>query len=245
MKDLINSLFTGHSDHELYLGVIETVEGIVKNFPEDAWRRNMMGDEKLATEVYQAISESGLMGLGVAEDHGGMGGGLTAQVLVTDLLAQHGLTSMGQVLTGFCRAPVLDYGTPEQVEKYIMPSMSGEKSFCILATEPDAGTNTFNIKTKAVSQGNGWVLNGQKVWVTNAAHADYGFLISKTEAESGAPVRLRITTAGRDHDFAYSLDGQRWTLLADNLDGRLLSMERVNGFSFTGVMFGMYAVSEE
>ena len=204
MKDLIDSLFTGHPDHELYLGIMETVDGIVRNFPEDAWRRNMMGDEKLSSEIYQAIGDAGLMGLGVAEEHGGMGGGLTAQVLLTDMLAQHGLTSMGQVLTGFCRAPVLHYGTQEQIEKFIMPSMSGEKSFCILATEPDAGTNTFNIKTRAVNQGNGWVLNGQKVWVTNAAHADYGFLISKPGLEETGALSvfiLDMKSEGMSVDF--------------------------------------------
>ncbi len=60
---------------------------------------------------------------------------------------------------------------------------------------------------------------------------------------AATPVRLRITTAGRDHDFAYSLDGSDWTVLAEDLDGRALSMERVDGFSFTGVVFGLYATS--
>ena len=233
MKELMNSLFAGHPDHELYLGVIETVEGLVKNFPEDAWRRNMMGDEALGAEINQAINESGLMGLGVSEEHGGMGGGLTAQVLVTDLLAQHGLTSMGQVLTGFCRAPVLDYGSAEQIAKYVGPSISGEKTFCILATEPDAGTNTFNIKTKAVNQGNGWVLNGQKVWVTNAANADYGFLISKTGLEQSGALsvfildmksegvsfqKLDVATSGNESQYAVYFDDV--TMPGDALVGR-------------------------
>ena len=153
MRELIGSLYAGDENYDLYLGVIEAVEGIIREFPEDAWKRKMIGDPELDKQVQETVYGAGLMGLGVDQQYNGMGGGLLGQILVTDMLAQAGLTSFASVLTSFCRAPLLNHGTPAQIEQYAVPSISGEKAFCILATEPDAGTNTFNISTRAVKRG--------------------------------------------------------------------------------------------
>ena len=190
MRELVTSLFAGSEHHDLYMGVIETVEGIVREFPEDTWKRKMLGDPALEKQINDTVYGAGLMGLGIDEKYNGMGGGLLGQILVTDMLAQHGLFSFAAVLTGFCRAPILNHGSPAQIEKYAVPSMTGEKAFCILATEPDAGTNTFNIKTRAQRRGDKWVLNGQKTYITKAADSDYGFLIAKTD--QGAPGALSV-----------------------------------------------------
>ena len=184
MRELIGSLFSDSKHYELSMGVIETVEGIIREFPEDAWKRKMNGDPELEKQVQEMVYGAGLMGLGVDEKYNGMGGGLLGQILVTDMLAQHGLTSFAAVLTSFCREPLLNHGTPAQIERYAMPSISGEKAFCILATEPDAGTNTFNVSTRAMKRGDKWILNGQKTYITKAAESDYGFLIARTDLES-------------------------------------------------------------
>lgn len=183
MRDLLDSLFSDDEHRALYHGVVEAVEGLVRGFPADAWKRRMTGDRVLIGEVEQAVREAGLTGLGVDENYGGMGGGLFGQVLATDLLSQQGLSSFAAILTSFSREPLLNYGSAEQIEKYAVPTLSGEKSFCILATEPNAGTNTFNNSTRALKQGDQWILNGQKTFITQAAESDFGFLIAKTERE--------------------------------------------------------------
>ena len=192
MRELITSLYSGSEHYDLYMGVIETVEGIVREFPEDAWKRKMIGDPALDKQVQETVYGAGLMGLGVEEKYNGMGGGLLGQILVTDMLAQHGLTSFAAVLTGFCRAPILNHGSPAQIEKYAVPSISGEKAFCILATEPNAGTNTFNISTRAKRRGDKWILSGQKTYITKAAESDYGFLIAKTDMEQEGALSVFI-----------------------------------------------------
>ena len=111
MREIIESLFSDSEHYELYLGVIETVEGIIRGFPEDTWKRLMHGEPGVVEEVIRTIYDSGLMGLGIDEKFNGMGGGLLGQVLVTDLLAQNGLSSLTTVLTSFCRAPLLNHGT--------------------------------------------------------------------------------------------------------------------------------------
>ena len=192
MRELITSLFGNSQHYDLYMGVIETVEGIIREFPGEAWKRKMIGDPELDQQVEDAVYGAGLMGLGVDEKYGGMGGGLLGQVLVGDMLAQAGLISFSSVLTSFSRAPVLNHGTQAQIEKYAVPSISGEKAFCILATEPNAGTNTFNIATKALKQGDKWILNGQKAYITQAAVSDYGFLIAKTGLEARGALSVFI-----------------------------------------------------
>jgi acyl-CoA dehydrogenase len=192
VRELIESLFANSEHYDLYLGAIETVEGIIREFPGDSWKRFMLGEPELNQRVLRTVYDSGLMGLGVDEKYSGMGGGLLGQVLVTDLLAQNGLASLTAVLSSFCRAPLLSHGTDSQIEKYAVPSITGEKGFCILATEPDAGTNTFNITTRAEKRGDTWVLNGQKTYITQAADSDYGFLIARTGLEQAGALSIFI-----------------------------------------------------
>ena len=184
MRDIIENLYGDGPHLDLYMGVIEAAEGIVREFSGDAWKRKLLGDQSVYDGVVRAVKDAGLMGLGVDEKYNGMGGGLLGQVLVTDILSQNGLSSLSTVLTGFSREPLLNYGSQAQIEKYAVPSISGDKGFCILATEPDAGSNTFNIATRAVRQGDSWVLNGQKAYISQADRSDYGFLIARTNLEA-------------------------------------------------------------
>lgn len=190
MRELINNLFSGGEEQDLYLGVIETVEGILKKYPEDAWRRIAGGESGIAESIDKDISASGLLGLGVSEEYGGMGGGFFGSALVTDLMAQRGIGSFNSMLTPFARRPLVDFGTQEQIEKYVVPTLTGEGRFCICVTEPDAGTNTFNITTRALKTGDKWILNGQKTFISGADQADYGFLIAKTGID--APRALSV-----------------------------------------------------
>ncbi len=222
MRKLIENLFSGDEKLDFYLGIIDLVEGITSRLPEGAWRR-MGTDTELYNSVVDALSEAGYMALGVPEEYGGMGEGLLGPIIVTDCLAQQGINSFGQLGTHFSRKPVIKFGTPEQIEKYVVPTVSGEKSYAICATEPDAGTNTFNISTRAVKKGNKWVVNGQKTFITRANLTDFGFLICKTgNAEAvqdplsvfvldmKAPgiglQKLNITDVGQDEQFTVFID---------------------------------------
>ena len=190
MREIVTHLFNGDDRKDLYFGVIETVEGILKKYPEDAWRKIALGDSETPELIANDIAESGLLGLGLPEEHGGMGGGFFGSALMTDMFSQRGIGSFNSMLTPFCRRPVVEYGNQEQIEKYVVPSLTGEKKFCICATEPDAGTNTFNITTRAIKKGDKWILNGQKCFISGADIADYGFLIAKTGIE--APGALSV-----------------------------------------------------
>ena len=190
MRDFIDQLFADSDgdQRELLLGVVDAVEGLTKHFDRDFVKLCEQGKRDY-NELTQAMADLGLLGLGVPEQYEGAGGGITASVLMSDLLGQKGVASLSQILSGFSRHPILKHGTDKQIQSYVIPTISGKKSFCIMVTEPNAGTNTFAISTKAKRAGDTWLLNGQKTFITQADRADYGLIVTRTEAAQDADNR--------------------------------------------------------
>ena len=77
------------------------------------------------------------------------------------------------------------FGTEEQKQRYLVPSIKGEKISCLGITEPDAGSDVSGIKTRAVRDGDEWVINGSKTYITNGHRADYIVLVTKTDLDAG------------------------------------------------------------
>lgn len=193
MQHLLDTYFANSEHYDLYCGAIEAVNGLLRSYPEDSWIPFARGSEpKLIEEFDQKLAASGLLGLGVPEEFGGMGGGFFGQVILARMMAERGITSFKSMVTAFCRHPIIAQGTREQKEKYIPATAAGESTICILATEPNAGTNTFNISTKAKREGDKWILNGQKIWISGADIADYGFLIAKTDLDKPGALSIFI-----------------------------------------------------
>ncbi|MEY2398549.1 MAG: hypothetical protein QOJ00_1723 [Actinomycetota bacterium] len=82
---------------------------------------------------------------------------------------------------GIIAPSILDYGTPEQIERYAMPILLGEKTACLGMSEPGAGSDLAALSTKAVRDGDNFVVNGQKVWTSGANYADFCFLFCRTD----------------------------------------------------------------
>jgi alkylation response protein AidB-like acyl-CoA dehydrogenase len=85
---------------------------------------------------------------------------------------------------GIIAPSILDYGTPEQVERYAMPILRGEATACLGMSEPGAGSDLAALSTRAVRDGDDWVVNGQKVWTSGANYADFCFLFCRTNPEA-------------------------------------------------------------
>ena len=84
---------------------------------------------------------------------------------------------------GIIAPSILDYGTQEQIHRYALPLLRGERSACLGMSEPDAGSDLANLKTRAVLDGDRYVLNGQKVWTSGANYADFCFLFCRTDPD--------------------------------------------------------------
>ena len=89
------------------------------------------------------------------------------------------------VHTDMATPPILQFGTEEQKQRYLVPAIKGEKISCLGITEPDAGSDVSGIKTRAVRDGDEWVINGSKTYITNGHRADFIVLVTKTDPDAG------------------------------------------------------------
>ena len=89
------------------------------------------------------------------------------------------------VHTDMATPPILAFGTEEQKQRYLVPAIKGEKISCLGITEPDAGSDVAGIKTRAVRDGDDYVINGSKTYITNGHRADFIVLVTKTDPDAG------------------------------------------------------------
>ncbi|MDQ3586874.1 MAG: acyl-CoA dehydrogenase family protein [Actinomycetota bacterium] len=138
--------------------------------------------------VFPRMGELGFLGLSYPEAYGGQGGDHYANLILAEEMskADSGGLAMGiAVHTDMATPPVHVFGTEEQKQDYLVPSIKGERISCLGITEPDAGSDVSAIKTRAVREGEEWVINGSKTYITNGHRADYIVLLTKTDPDAG------------------------------------------------------------
>ncbi len=147
------------------------------------------GDEDVGFEVRvaweQVLGEAGWIGLGWPVEHGGQGASITQQIIwaeeYTRAQAPARVNHMGENLL----APTLiEYGTPEQCERFLPGIRRGAQRWCQGYSEPNAGSDLANVQTRAVLDGDQWVINGQKVWTSLAHVSHWCFVLARTEPGS-------------------------------------------------------------
>jgi alkylation response protein AidB-like acyl-CoA dehydrogenase len=138
--------------------------------------------------VFRRMGELGFLGLDKPEEYGGQGGDYyTSLVLSEEMAHSHsgGLAMGVAVQTDMALPPILAFGTEEQKQEWAAPAIRGERILCLGITEPDAGSDVAAIKTRAVRDGEEYVISGSKTFITNGHRADAIVLVTKTDAEAG------------------------------------------------------------
>lgn len=139
--------------------------------------------------VFPRLGGLGLLGLRYPKEYGGQGLGYAAAVVLAEEMTAHhgagGLPMAVMVQTEMATPPLLRFGTEAQKQKYLVPAIRGEKIACLGITEPDAGSDVAGITTQARREGDHWVINGRKIFITNGVRADYVVLVTKTDAGKG------------------------------------------------------------
>src|SRR5947207_3852296 len=138
--------------------------------------------------VFERMGELGFLGLDKPEEYGGQGGDYyTALVLAEELVHAHcGGLGMGiAVQTDMAMPPILAFGTEEQKREWAEPAIKGQKILWLGITEPDAGSDVSGIKTRAVRDGDEYVINGSKTFITNGHRAHAIVLVTKTDPDAG------------------------------------------------------------
>ncbi|SFA44101.1 glutaryl-CoA dehydrogenase [Paracoccus halophilus] len=144
-------------------------------------------DEATDPEIFREMGQAGLLGVTVAEEYGGVGASYVAYGLVAREIERvdSGYRSMASVQSSLVMFPIEAYGSEEQKRKYLPGLASGELIGCFGLTEPDAGSDPGGMKTRAKRTEGGYVLNGSKMWISNAPIADVFVVWAKSEAHGG------------------------------------------------------------
>src|SRR5215208_6402026 len=138
--------------------------------------------------VFKRMGELGFLGLSYPEEYGGQGGDYYANLVLAEEITKSnsGGLAMGiAVHTDMATPPVHLFGSEDQKQRYLVPSIAGEKISCLGITEPDAGSDVAGIKTRALRDGDEYVINGSKTYITNGHRADFIVLVVKTDPDAG------------------------------------------------------------
>ncbi|MDR1213779.1 MAG: acyl-CoA dehydrogenase family protein [Propionibacteriaceae bacterium] len=143
-------------------------------------------DHRAPLENLPAMAELGLFGMIVPEDLGGSGAGSLSYIIAVEELARRCATHavIVEAHSSLCCWPILTYGSPQQRQAYLPDLAAGAKIGAFALTEPAAGTDAASLTTSAKREGDQWVLNGQKVFITNGGFADVFVVLARTDPEA-------------------------------------------------------------
>lgn len=142
---------------------------------------------KMPAEVFRKLGAQGLLGIKAPEEYGGLGLDWVTLGLVTEQLAYYdfslGMAACARTSLGIL--PILHNGTEEQKRKYLPSLVKGTMTHCFATVEPNAGSDATAIETAAVLDGDEWVINGNKTWITNGTLSDFALVVCQTDKTKG------------------------------------------------------------
>jgi acyl-CoA dehydrogenase len=169
-------------DQEMLDGLLATLDRFVTEqlIPRE---REVMEENAIPKDIANAMREMGLFGLTLPEQYGGMGLTMEEEVMVAFVLGRTSPAFRSLIGTnnGIGTMGIVSQGTPEQKEKYLPKLAAGELIGSFALTEPSAGSDSASVKTRADKQGDHYILNGSKRFITNAPHAGIFTVFARTD----------------------------------------------------------------
>lgn len=160
----------------------EAVGAICANFDDDYWlQRDREGG--FPEDFYGAMAGAGWLGIAMPQEYGGAGLGILEATLMMEAVSGSGAGISGASsihMNVFGLHPVVVHGNEQQKRRWLPPIINGEAKACFGVTEPNAGLNTLKLKTMAVRNGDRYVVNGQKIWISTAQVAHKILLLART-----------------------------------------------------------------
>jgi acyl-CoA dehydrogenase len=163
-------------------GIRSEVERLCARFDDAYWAER----ERTATfpeAFYRAVAEGGWLGIAMPQEHGGAALGISAAAVMMRAISESGAGMSGASsvhMNIFGLQPVVVFGTEEQKARMLPPLIAGRDKACFAVTEPDAGLNTTQIKTRAERRGDRYVVTGQKIWISTAQVATKVLVLART-----------------------------------------------------------------
>lgn len=162
----------------------ELIEKLCQRFDDEYWLKKDQSGE-FPEEFYRAVADAGWLGIAMPEQYGGAGLGITEAAIMMRTIAESGACMSGASsvhMNIFGLQPVVVFGTEEQKARMLPPLIQGKEKACFAVTEPDAGLNTPQIKTRAERRGDAFVISGQKIWISTAQEAHKALILARTTA---------------------------------------------------------------
>ena len=160
----------------------DTTLKLASEFNDDYWlEKDKAGG--FPEDFYSKFAEDGWLGIAMPEKYGGAGLGITEASLMMQAVAESGAGMSGASalhMNIFGLKPVEIFGNEEQRQRLLPPLIKGKEKACFAVTEPNTGLDTTKLKTKATPDGNGYVVNGSKIWISTAQVADKVLLLTRT-----------------------------------------------------------------
>ena len=188
------------------IAIRDAIEKICADFDEDYWL-NCDNEGDFPEEFVKAITDGGWLGIAMPQEYGGAGLGISAATVLAHTIARSGAGMTGASaihLNLFGPHPIVVFGDEEQKRRILPPLIAGQDRACFGVTEPNVGLNTTRLETRAVRDGDNYVINGRKMWTTTAQTANKILLITRTTPieECNKPTEgmtLFFTDLNRDH----------------------------------------------
>ncbi|MBM3529655.1 MAG: acyl-CoA dehydrogenase [Alphaproteobacteria bacterium] len=171
--------FSLTSDQE---AILDAVRKICARFGDDYWLEKD-AEGGFPDDFHRAFADDGWLGIAMPQDYGGAGLGVTEAALMMQAIAESGAGMSGASalhMNIFGLNPVVVFGTEEQKRRMLPPLIAGNDKACFAVTEPNVGLDTLKLKTKAVKQGDRYVLSGQKIWISTAQVASKMLILART-----------------------------------------------------------------
>lgn len=183
-----------NSDHEAFRDMV------VKFLEKEAvpFHAQWEEDGQIARDLWNKAGENGMLCPCLPEEFGGVGADYLYSAIVMEEISRLGLTGIGFGLHTDIVAPYIEhYGSAEMKQKYLPKMVTGELVGAIAMTEPGAGSDLQGVRTTAVRDGDHYIINGSKTFITNGQHADIVIVVAKTDPSAGAKgTSLIIVEAG-------------------------------------------------
>lgn len=201
----------------------DAVSRICENFDADYWLR-CDEEGRMAVEFFEAMRDAGWLGICMPTEYGGSGQSIAAATTLIRTVAEHGSGWAGTgVLLAYVYAPhaLVVHGNDEQKNRVLRPLISGQHRICFAITEPNTGLDTTRLKTRAELQGDHYVLNGDKVWITGAHLSEYMMVAARTRPIEETPrpidgITLFCTRIDRDFIDVVPIKKHGYNSIASN-----------------------------
>jgi alkylation response protein AidB-like acyl-CoA dehydrogenase len=168
---------------------LASIQEMTRRFAEERVRplaAELDESERFPEELYKECASLGLFGITVPQSMGGLGADVSTYAVVMEELSRGYASVADQCgLVELIGTLLSTYGTPEQIERYLPATLRAERKCAYALTEAEAGSDLAGLKTTAVQNGSGWVLNGQKLWIHNAPVADFALVLARTDPAAG------------------------------------------------------------